>query len=114
MAGRRAASTPSSPRDTRPAGIAGTFLADDLQRGGGVTARHAGASRADRPMPSGVPVVAAGGIADGRLHSRRLLTLGAAGVQIGTAYLLCPETATGRRCIAMPCAQGAEQRRTAS
>jgi NAD(P)H-dependent flavin oxidoreductase YrpB (nitropropane dioxygenase family) len=41
----------------------------------------------------GVPVVAAGGIADGRAIAAAF-ALGAAGVQLGTAYLLCPETAT--------------------
>src|SRR5215472_17594392 len=37
-----------------------------------------------------VPVIAAGGIADAR-GIAAALALGAAGVQIGTAYLLCPE-----------------------
>src|SRR5215204_3882686 len=37
-----------------------------------------------------VPVIAAGGIADGRGISAAF-ALGASGVQIGTAYLLCPE-----------------------
>ena len=40
----------------------------------------------------GVPVVAAGGIADGR-GIAAAFALGAAGVQIGTAYLFCPEAA---------------------
>jgi nitronate monooxygenase len=41
-----------------------------------------------------VPVIAAGGIADAR-GVRAALDLGAAGVQIGTAYLLCPESTIG-------------------
>ncbi len=40
-----------------------------------------------------VPVVAAGGIADAK-GVAAAMALGAAGVQIGTAYLLCPEAQT--------------------
>ena len=40
-----------------------------------------------------VPVIAAGGIADAKGVSAAM-ALGAAGVQIGTAYLLCPEATT--------------------
>lgn len=40
-----------------------------------------------------LPVIAAGGIADAH-GVRAALELGAAGVQIGTAYMLCPEATT--------------------
>ncbi|WP_300650439.1 nitronate monooxygenase [Pseudomonas sp.] len=40
-----------------------------------------------------LPVIAAGGIADAR-GVRAAMALGAAGVQIGTAYLCCPEAST--------------------
>jgi len=40
-----------------------------------------------------VPVIAAGGIADAK-GVAAAMALGAAGVQLGTAYLLCPEATT--------------------
>jgi nitronate monooxygenase len=40
-----------------------------------------------------LPVIAAGGIADAK-GVASAIALGAAGVQIGTAYLLCPEVTT--------------------
>lgn len=69
-------------------GHRGIFLTDDLSTQVGTFALLPQMVRAVR-----VPVVAAGGIADAA-GVRAALALGAAGVQVGTAYLLCPEAST--------------------
>jgi len=69
-------------------GHRGIFLSDDLSTQMGTFALLPQIVRAVR-----VPVVAAGGITDAA-GVRAALALGAAGVQVGTAYLLCPEAAT--------------------
>ena len=69
-------------------GHRGMFLTDDLTTQIGTFALLPQVLRAVR-----VPVVAAGGIADAQ-GVTAALRLGAAAVQIGTAYLLCPEATT--------------------
>ncbi len=69
-------------------GHRGLFLSEDLTTQVGTLALVPQVVRAVR-----VPVIAAGGIADAR-GVRAALALGAAGVQVGTAYLLCPEATT--------------------
>lgn len=69
-------------------GHRGHFLSDDLSVQLGTMALLPQVVRAVR-----VPVIAAGGIADARGVSAAM-TLGAAGVQVGTAYMLCPEANT--------------------
>ena len=69
-------------------GHRGHFLSDDLEAQAGTFALLPQIVRAVR-----VPVIAAGGIADaGGVAAAR--ALGASGVQVGTAYLLCPEATT--------------------
>ena len=70
-------------------GHRGHFLSDDLTQQRGTFALLPQIVDAVR-----VPVVAAGGIADAK-GVAAALKLGAAGVQIGTAYLLCPESTIG-------------------
>ncbi len=65
-----------------------TFLSEDLTRQVSTFALVPQIVRAVK-----TPVIAAGGIADAK-GVAAALTLGAAGVQIGTAYLLCPEATT--------------------
>ena len=69
-------------------GHRGIFLSDDLNSQIGTFALVPQIVQAVK-----VPVIAAGGIADAR-GVAAALALGAAGVQVGTAYLLCPEANT--------------------
>ncbi len=69
-------------------GHRGMFLTDDLTTQVGTLALVPQIAAA-----VGVPVIAAGGIADAR-GVAAALALGAAGAQVGTAYLLCPEATT--------------------
>jgi nitronate monooxygenase len=78
-------------------------IAQGVEAGG-----HQGHFLTDHPMQIGtfallpqivravkVPVIAAGGIADAA-GVAAAMALGAAGVQVGTAYLLCPEATTSK------------------
>lgn len=69
-------------------GHRGMFLSDELTTQVGTFALLPQMVRAVRR-----PVIAAGGIADAK-GVAAAMALGAAGVQIGTAYMLCPEAAT--------------------
>jgi nitronate monooxygenase len=69
-------------------GHRGIFLSQDLSTQVGTFALLPQIVRAVR-----VPVIAAGGIAD-RQGVSAALALGATGVQVGTAYLLCPQATT--------------------
>jgi nitronate monooxygenase len=69
-------------------GHRGSFLSGDLTRQAGTFALVPQIVQAVK-----LPVIAAGGIADAKgVAAAR--ALGAAGVQVGTAYLLCPEATT--------------------
>jgi nitronate monooxygenase len=69
-------------------GHRGIFLSEDLSTQVGTFALVPQIVQAVK-----VPVIAAGGISDAK-GVAAALALGAAGVQVGTAYLLCPEAAT--------------------
>lgn len=69
-------------------GHRGIFLSEDLGTQVGTFALLPQVVRAVK-----VPVIAAGGIADAK-GVAAVMALGAAGAQIGTAYLLCPEATT--------------------
>ena len=69
-------------------GHRGHFLSDDLGLQSGSFALLPQMVRALR-----LPVIAAGGIAD-RATVAAAMALGATGVQVGSAYLLCPEATT--------------------
>ena len=66
-------------------GHRGHFLSHDLSRQVGTFALLPQVLKAVK-----VPVIAAGGIVDAA-SARAAMALGAAGVQVGTSYLLCPE-----------------------
>ncbi len=72
-------------------GHRGMFLSDDVTTQVGTFALLPQIVRVVK-----VPVIAAGGIADSKSVAAAM-ALGAAGVQIGTAYLLCPEALTNLR-----------------
>ncbi|QSX79754.1 NAD(P)H-dependent flavin oxidoreductase [Agrilutibacter solisilvae] len=69
-------------------GHRGHFLSDDVGRQPGTRALVAALSKAVR-----LPIIAAGGIGS-RADVEVMLGAGAAGIQAGTAYLLCPEATT--------------------
>jgi nitronate monooxygenase len=69
-------------------GHRGSFLSDDLTRQVGTFALVPQLVQAVKR-----PIIAAGGIADAQ-GVAAAMALGAAGVQVGTAYLLCPEAST--------------------
>jgi nitronate monooxygenase len=71
-------------------GHRGMFLTDDISTQPGTFALLPQVVRAVK-----VPVIAAGGIADAK-GVAAAMALGAAGVQVGTAYLLCPEATTSK------------------
>ncbi|MBB5392849.1 MULTISPECIES: nitronate monooxygenase family protein [unclassified Herbaspirillum] len=70
-------------------GHRGIFLSDDLTTQVGTFCLVPQIARAVK-----LPVIAAGGIADAN-GVAAAMALGAAGVQVGTAYMLCPEAITG-------------------
>ncbi|NUS38619.1 MAG: nitronate monooxygenase [Lysobacter sp.] len=86
-------------------GHRGHFLSDTLDGALGTFALVPQLVRALR-----VPVIAAGGVADAR-GVEAALALGASAVQVGTAYLLCPEATTGA--LHRAALQGEEARHTA-
>ena len=69
-------------------GHRGMFLTDDVTTQIGTVALVPQLVRA-----VGIPVIAAGGIADAQ-GVAAVMALGAVGVQVGTAYMLCPEATT--------------------
>jgi nitronate monooxygenase len=85
---KRAASTPWIAQGAEAGGHRGMFLSEDIADQPGLVALLPQVVDAVR-----VPVIAAGGIADGR-GVAAAFALGARAVQIGTAYLLTPQALT--------------------
>lgn len=71
-------------------GHRGVFLTDDITTQPGIFALLPQVVKAVK-----VPVIAAGGIADAQ-GVKAAMALGASAAQVGTAYMLCPETATSK------------------
>jgi nitronate monooxygenase len=86
-------------------GHRGMFLSEDLDTQVGTLALVPQIVNAVK-----TPVIAAGGIADAR-GVKAALALGAIGVQVGTAYLLCPEATTSA--VHRAALKGEAARRTA-
>lgn len=86
-------------------GHRGMFLTDDIATQPGTFTLVPQIAQAVK-----IPVIAAGGIADARGVSAAL-SLGAIAVQVGTAYLLCPESTTSK--VHRAALQSESARRTA-
>ncbi len=102
-AGIRTLATATNPREAAMIDAAGVdaIVAQGIEAGGhrGMFAPEAEDERLSTAVlvrlltrQTGLPIIAAGGIMDGA-GIRAALDLGAAGAQLGTAFILCPESA---------------------